>query len=49
MLFPLERMKVVLVFNDVRRELVECSLCVDYRPPEIHLAPAFDHSDLEDV
>ena len=31
--------EIVLLFQDAQLELVHCSLCGDYHPPELHLQP----------
>ena len=57
MLFPIETKypdlheEVVLLFRDVQLEMVHCSLCDSYHPPEIHLSPAaaFDPSDPQEA
>ncbi len=57
MLFPADTKypdlheEVVLLFRDVQLEMVHCSLCGDYHPPEIHLSPAaaFDPSDPQEA
>ncbi len=57
MLFPSESKypdlheEVVLIFQDAQLELVHCSLCGDYHPPELHLAPIapFDPLDPEEA
>jgi hypothetical protein len=39
--------EVLEEFAELALELVQCRLCGDYHPPELHLAPAlpFDLSD----
>ena len=43
--------EVVLLFRDVQLEMVHCTFCGDYHPPEIHLSPVtlFDDSDPEEA
>jgi len=44
------REEVTLLFQDVQLELVRCSLCGDYHPPELHLQAItpFDPFDPEE-
>jgi hypothetical protein len=43
--------EVVLLFRDAQLEMVHRSLCGDYHPPELHLAPLtpFDDCDPEEA
>jgi hypothetical protein len=31
--------EIVLMFREAQLEMVQCSLCGDYHPPDIHIAP----------
>ncbi len=41
--------EVVLMFREAQLEMVHCSLCGDYHPPDIHLAPSFDLDSEEEA
>ncbi len=43
--------EVLLLFRDAQLEMIHCSLCGDYHPPELHLAPItpFDACDPEEA
>ena len=46
---PTLREEVEQEFSELALEMVHCSLCDDYHPPEIHLAPVGVWDDVDEV